>query len=105
MYFGSDSSQVFIFLRTPSPGPEISLVNASNTPQQLWEELVLLKLTRVTCLIAALGTSQEPSVIAGQFLDFMICWVRMIKPDWQTGEGSRHQTADSLSISQSLWFT
>lgn len=105
MYLSGDSSQVFIFLRTPSPGPEISLVNASNTPLQLWEELVLLKLTRVTCLFAALGTSQEPSVIARQLLDFVICWVGMIQPDWQTGEGSKHQNADSLSISQSLGFT
>lgn len=72
MYLSGGSSQLFIFLRTLSPGPKISLIYASKTPQQPWEELVLPKLTRVTCLFTAVGISQEPSVIPGQFLDFVI---------------------------------
>lgn len=52
---------MFIFLRTPSFG----LKSASHTPQELLnsfgEKLVLLKLTRGTCALTALGISQEPS--------------------------------------------
>lgn len=52
---------MFIFLRTPSLG----LKSASYTPQELLnsfgEKLVFLKMTRGTCVLTALGISQEPS--------------------------------------------
>ena len=105
MYPSGGPSQVFIFLRTPDLGPKTSLSCASNTPQQLREELVLLKLERVTCLLSARGISQKASVIAGQLLDFVICWVGINQPNPQTQEDSRHQTTDSPSIFQSLWLT
>lgn len=69
MYSSGSSCWGFIFLRTPSLRPKISLTYASRTPQQLWEKLVFFKLTRVTCPFIALGISQEPSVIVGQFPD------------------------------------
>ena len=110
MYLSGGPSQVFIFLRTPDLGPKTSLTCASNTPQQLREELVLLKLERVTCPLkhcplSARGISQKASVITGQLLDFVICWVGINQPNPQTQGDSRHQTTDSPSIFQSLWLT
>lgn len=69
-------------------------------PDSFGKKLVLLKLTRVTCLFTTLSISQEPSVIAGQFLDAVICWGRMLRAEWRAGEEARYrmQTAFLLGL-------